>query len=83
MIATPDARKPMICQACRADEMSCGVKAGLSGRRCCDECGHDDDHDDLHREEHHDIGRDDVDHHVHDHHDHDDVDHPPTTGEES
>ncbi len=40
MIVTPDAREPVICPTCGADEMGCQVKTGLSGRRCCDACSH-------------------------------------------
>ncbi len=39
-----DGRQVVICLSCGADEMGCAVKAGLSGRRCCADCGHD-DHD--------------------------------------
>ncbi len=41
MIATDDS-PPTICDHCRADDMGCQVKSGLSGRRCCEGCTHDD-----------------------------------------
>ncbi len=54
MIAAADAREPVvICSGCGADEMGCQVKLGLGGRRCCADCGHDDDR----------RGDDHVDHH--------------------
>lgn len=31
---------PTICTSCGADAMGCDVKAGLSGRRCCEGCTH-------------------------------------------
>jgi hypothetical protein len=40
MRATDD-RPPTTCPHCGADLMSCDVKAGLSGRRCCEDCEHD------------------------------------------
>jgi len=46
VIAAADAREPVVlCSGCGADTMSCGIKRGLSGRRCCDQCGHVDDRD--------------------------------------
>ncbi len=38
-----DVMPQAICSHSRADSMSCEVKFGLGGRRCCDDCGHDDD----------------------------------------
>jgi len=43
MIGNDNVQPPVICSTCGADAMSCGIKRGLSGRRCCDHCGHDDD----------------------------------------
>lgn len=37
---SPDDRPPPRCGHCGADSMCCEVKAGLSGRRCCDACSH-------------------------------------------
>lgn len=34
---------PTRCAACGADRYSCGIKAGLSGRRCCGDCTHQPD----------------------------------------
>ncbi len=42
MIGNPEVQPPTICTSCGADDMGCQVKLGLGGRRCCDECGHDD-----------------------------------------
>ncbi len=49
-----DVQPPTICPSCGADEMGCQVKSGLSGRRCCDECGHGVEHHDGDGVEHHD-----------------------------
>lgn len=40
MKASDTTDRPVICDHCGADEMGCQVKAGLSGRRCCDLCTH-------------------------------------------
>lgn len=37
---TNDDDKPQVCESCGGDLMSCQVKAGLSGRPCCQDCGH-------------------------------------------
>lgn len=37
---TVDAKPPIICDHCGADQMGCDVKLGLSGRTCCDHCQH-------------------------------------------
>ncbi len=59
--ATDDRPPPARCATCGADSMGCGVKLGLSGRRCCADCGHDDDRRGDDHVDHHDL--DHVDHH--------------------
>jgi len=75
VIGNPEVKPPIICQSCRADEMGCAVKAGLSGRRCCGACGHDDlvrrGGEDLVRRDHDVVDQHDGD--VVDQHDHDGV----------
>lgn len=40
MIATTTEEPPTRCSECGADAMGCGIKRGLSGRRCCPGCSH-------------------------------------------
>ena len=74
VIAAADAREPVvICSGCGADEMGCQVKLGLGGRRCCADCGHDDDRRGDDHVDHHDL--DHLEHHDLDHLEHHDLDH--------
>lgn len=42
MKAAGDTSVPTLCRECGADQFGCQVKSGLSGRRCCGQCTHDD-----------------------------------------
>lgn len=39
--AVDSTQAPPRCSECGADEYSCDIKRGLSGRRCCEDCTHE------------------------------------------
>jgi len=65
-----DVMPPAICSHCHADEMGCGVKLGLGGRPCCNDCEGPQSHEGAEDLDQHHVAEDLHDQDHVDHHDH-------------